>query len=601
MNIKLTVLDKIKFLTSTFKASLILGVALNLGSGDYAFAQTKTSNEFQSKRKISREADELFIDEVFKEALPIYLKLDQLKPQSAETNYRIGICYLHTEAKNKAIPYFLKAQEYDKKNEFEDINYYLGIGYHHALQFDKAIETFEKYKLMLNPKHDYAQQLFRIVNKYIANCKKGKALVRKPVLVNMENIGMKVNSASQEAYPVISPDEKTLYFSSKRIDMTGRKPGEDPDNEFEDIYVCTKLADNSWSNAKKVGKGLNSFKHDAPLYVSQDGKKLFFYRTDEYNSTDIYFIEYKDTDWSAPKAMVEINSPSWETGACLSPDGKTFYFSSDRPGGFGGMDIYYSTLTGSKWSAPKNIGPELNTEWDEQAPFLLADGKTLYFSSNGPRSMGGFDIFKSILDLEDDLWSVPQNVGFPINSPEDEVYITWIAEGNKGYLATNRTDSYGEADVYSVMYRDEAPEKPKFIASKDSIIIKNFALPKIGDVLTQKVYFDFNIAHNYAEFSKPKLQEVVALLYKFPEVKLEVGGHADNQGDPDINALVSQKRAETVFRYLVSQGISPKRLSSKSYSNVKLIINGHSTIENAPNRRVEFKVLQGAEPLSGKN
>ena len=575
---------------------LILNFCLCLSS----FAQVKPSqtsvappDDGKPKKKVSREADELFIDEVFKEALPIYIKLDQLKPNNPEINYRIGICYLHTETKNKAIPYLLKAQQVDKRNQFEDINYYLGIAYHHALQFDKAIETFEKYKLLLNMKQDYALQLVRVVNKYIANCVMGKALVRRPIKVDIENLGVKINSASHEAYPIIAPDEKTIYFSSKRIDMSGRKLDEDVE-EFEDIYVSVKQGD-SWSAAKKVGQGLNTFKHDAPLYISLDGRKLFFYRTDKYNSTDIYFIEYKDTAWTSPKSMGgKINSPSWETGACLSPDGNTFYFSSDRPGGFGGMDIYYSVNTDKGWSTPKNLGPEINTEWDEEAPYLLPDGKTLYFSNNGYRSIGGFDIFKTVFNEEDSLWSVPTNVGYPINSPEDEVHISWNAEGNRGYLATNRPDSYGEEDVYRVSFAVDKV-KPVFLASKDTLVQKTFAKPKLADVLDQKVYFDFNIAHSYAEFSKLKLQEVVQFLNTYPEVKLEIRGHADSKGDPDINRLISAKRAETVYRYLLSRGIDSKRLQAKGYSNNQLIVDGLSTIENAPNRRVDFKVLQAPD------
>lgn len=551
--------------------------------------------EKKSVRKITREADELYIDQVFKSALPIFIQLDAIKPENAELNYKIGICYLHTETKAKAIPYFLKAQQYDKKHEFEDINYYIGISYHYALEFDKAIESYEKYKLLLKPNQQFSKDMTRLVNKFVANCYTGKTLVKKPLKVNITNLGLKVNSASPEAYPVITPDEKTLYFSSKRIDLTGLKEDEEPEDVFEDIYVSHKNGD-SWTPAKKVGKGLNSFKHDAPLSISHDGKKLFFYRTDKNNSTDLFYITYEDTTWSAPNSMGnKINSSSWETGACISSDGKTFFFSSDRAGGFGGMDIYYCKWQPKYgWSAPKNIGPEINTEWDEEAPYILEDGKTLYFSNNGPKSIGGLDIFKTQLGHSDSLWSVPVNIGYPINSPEHEIHISWTSSGNKGYFANNREDSYGEEDIYSIEFTDLEPVKPVFIVSKDSIHDKHFLAPKEGQFLTQKIYFDFNIASEYAEFSAPKLLEVVELLQKYPEVKLELGGHADNQGDPDINHIVSEKRAKTVYNYLVSRGIDAARLQTKPFSNTQLIVDGKSTIENAINRRVEFKVIQGA-------
>lgn len=546
----------------------------------------------KSTRRITREADELYIDEMFKAALPIYIQLDAIKPENAEINYKIGICYLHTETKSKSISYFLKAQQYDRKHEFEDINYYIGIAYHYGMEFDKAIEAYEKYKLLLKPNQQFSKDMIRLVNKFVANCYTGKTLVKKPLKIKVENVGMKINSPSPEAYPVISPDEKTIYFSSKRIDLTGLKPNEEPEDIFEDIYV-SNFVNNAWTPAKKVGKGINSFKHDAPLSLSADGKKLFFYKTDKNNSTDLFYIEYKDTTWTSPKPMGgKINSPSWETGASISPDGKTFYFSSDRAGGYGGMDIYVSKLQDKgTWSVPKNIGPEINTEWDEESPFILPDGRTLYFSNNGPKSIGGMDIFRTVFNSGDSLWSVPENIGYPLNSPEHENHITWTSAGHRGYFANTREDSYGDDDIYSVEFTDLDPSKPLFIVSTDTIHENVFTLPKVGDILNEKIYFDFNIASAYAEFSQPKLLEVVDFLEKYPEVKVEIGGHADNQGDPDVNFIVSNKRALTVFHYLVSRGIDPARLQAKAYSNSLLVVDGKSTIENAINRRVEFKVI----------
>ena len=595
--LKIFIITSCLIFTSIYVSAQKLNDAANGKPGTNQQTPGDAGTSKKSTRKITREADELYIDEMFKQALPIYIQLDAIKPENAELNYKIGICYLHTETKSKSIPYFLKAQQYDRKHEFEDINYYIGIAYHYGLEFDKAIEAYEKYKLLLKPKENFSKDMIRLVDKFVANCYTGKTLIKKPLNVKIENLGLKINSPSAEAYPVISPDEKTLYFSSKRIDLTGLKPNEEPEEVFEDIFV-SNFVNNAWTQAKKVGKGINSFKHDAPLSLSADGKKLFFYKTDKNNSNDLFFIEYKDTTWTAPKSMGgRINSPSWETGASISPDGKTFYFSSDRPGGYGGMDIYYCKLQDKGiWSIPKNIGPEINTEWDEEAPFILPDSKTLYFCNNGPKSIGGMDIFKTVFNTTDSLWAVPENIGYPLNTPEHEVHITWTAAGHRGYYANTREDSYGEDDIYVVEFTDLDPAKPLFIVSKDSIHENVFKLPKVGDILNEKIYFDFNIAANYAEFSQPKLLEVVDFLERYPEVKLELGGHADNQGDPDVNFIVSNKRALTVFHYLVSRGIDPARLTTKAYSNTLLVVDGKSTIENAINRRVEFKVLAAPAP-----
>ena len=543
-------------------------------------------------KKITKEADELFLDEVYASALPIYLKLDMLKPENPEVNYKIGICYLHSATKGKAAPFLLKAQQFDKKHEFEDVNYYLGVAYHYGLELDKAIETYEKYKLLLKPNQDYTKDVTRIVNKYISNCHTAKGLIKNPVKVNIENLGMKVNTSSEEGYPVITPDDKTMFFSSKRIDLSGIKPGEEPEDVFEDIYVSVKNNGN-WSQSKKVGRGLNTFKHDAPLSVSADGKKLFFYRTDKNNSTDIYFIEYKDTTWSAPKPFSRANSPSWETGACISPDGKKFYFSSDRPGGHGGMDIYSCELTEKGWGVPRNIGTEINTEWDEEAPQIMPDGTTLYFSNNGPKSIGGLDIFKT--QNRNGVWAIPQNIGFPINTPEHEVHISLTADGKKGYFSSNKSDSYGEDDIYMIEFPDMVLPEAKFVAATDTVIKeKKYVLPKENAFFSHKVYFDFNIAANYTEASHPFLLEMVDILTKNPALKIEIGGHADNQGNPEINQIISEKRAKSIYNYLLSEGITEDRMMLKGYSNLHLVIAGTSTVENAPNRRVEFKVLPAA-------
>lgn len=543
-------------------------------------------------RKINKEADELFLDEVYASALPIYLKLNILKPENPEINYKIGICYLNSATKGKAAAFLLKAQSIDKKHEFEDINYYLGVAYHYGLELDKAIETYEKYKLLLKPNQEYSKDVTRIVNKYISNCHTAKKLVKNPIKVNIENLGLKVNSASEEGYPVITPDDKTLFFSSKRIDLSGLKPGEEPEDVFEDIYVSVKT-NGAWSTSKKVGRGLNTFKHDAPLSVSADGKKLFFYRTDKNNSTDIYYIEYKDTVWSSPRPFTRANSPSWETGACISPDGKKFYFSSDRPGGYGGMDIYMCTLTEKGWGVPKNIGPEINSEWDEEAPQIMPDGITMYFSNNGPKSIGGLDIFKTV--LKETLWSMPQNIGFPINTPEHEVHISLTSDGKKGYFSSNKSDSYGEDDIYMIDFPELAMPEAVYEAPKDTVIKQiTYILPKDNQVFQHKIFFDFNIAANYTEASYPSMQEMVDILNKNPDLKIEIGGHADNQGNPDINQIISEKRALSIYRYLLSEGIPENRMMMKGYSNQFLVIAGNSTVENAPNRRVEFKVLPKA-------
>jgi outer membrane protein OmpA-like peptidoglycan-associated protein len=237
-----------------------------------------------------------------------------------------------------------------------------------------------------------------------------------------------------------------MVFTSRRKNSTGGKVTLDGDY-FEDIYQTFHI-NGAWTVPKNIGKPINTPNHDAAVSMTADGKIIFIYY--DVGGGDIYYSRFEYQEWSEPYPLSKkINTGNYETHASLSSDGMNLYFTSDRPGGFGGLDIYYSRLNNKDdWSEPVNMGPAINTPGDEDAPFIHPDDETLYFSSNGHPGLGGFDIFRS--DLKDGEWSDPVNLGYPINTTDDDIYFTISADNQHGYYASTSGDGFGGKDIYVI-------------------------------------------------------------------------------------------------------------------------------------------------------
>ncbi|MBU0764353.1 MAG: hypothetical protein KJ607_05925, partial [Bacteroidetes bacterium] len=395
-----------------------------------------------SKNKLFRKAIGCFEKHDYSTALDLLLKIDTLFHTSFEVQYYIGVCYLNSlYEKEKAVPYLEYSMKMGKKYLPCTLYKDLGIIYHETYRFEEAIECFIKF-LMLT---DVSKNNIRDVEHRILNCYDAMEIINDTVYQNIVNIGSPVNTGNSEYSPFISADNTTLYYS------TGLYSGREIEIQQKNIYSSVKTT-GSWSVPKAITFGKSNKSSYALAGVSPDGEILYTEK-----DGDIYFclINEEQCD-EAVKLGDEVNSPFRENSVSITPDRQVMYFSSARPGGYGGMDIYrVERLSENSWAAPVNIGSEINTEFNDDAPFVLPDGKTLYFASGGHKNMGGYDIFVS--HFEGGVWSIPENIGYPVNSTKDDIHFSVSGNGNTGYFASSVHNPYGRHDIYEVKMKQSIP------------------------------------------------------------------------------------------------------------------------------------------------
>jgi outer membrane protein OmpA-like peptidoglycan-associated protein len=450
---------------------LIPFFALAQSAKDTPFSKEFFPNQKEQLRDAKQqveEADDLFESNQpgkYKYALERYLKAGAFNPNNAKVNFRTGICYLNSPFKLKCKPYFDKAYELNPAID-PMIRYYLGRANHLNMEWDKAISEYEAYKLTLTGKNA-DPKLLKDVNKKILECNYGKELVKNPVRVFIDNIGNVINGPYPDYGPVITADEDVLMFTSRRNTTTGGAIDESLDEYFEDIFVSNRFND-TWTTPTNIGAPINTPGHDATVNLSPDGQKLLTYRDDK-GFGNIYLSDIQGDTWTEPEKMSKaINSSAHESSASFTFDGKTLFFVSEREEGtLGGRDIYSCTQNAKgKWETAVNLGPGINTEYHEEGVFIVPDGKTMYFSSEAHTSMGGFDIFKSV--YENGKWSKPENLGYPINTPDDDVFLVVAASGKRGYYASVKADGYGGRDIYVITFL--GPEKPLILDTEDPLL-----------------------------------------------------------------------------------------------------------------------------------
>jgi outer membrane protein OmpA-like peptidoglycan-associated protein/tetratricopeptide (TPR) repeat protein len=445
---------------------LFIGIVGKVSSQNVDFTTTNfpgKEDALKDALRAIKKGDELFNagTQLYNLALDHYLKANTFNPENAELNYKIGICYLFSSFKSRSITYLEKAKSLNPGVN-NKLSYYFGRAYHLNMQWDKAIWEYEAYGKGIA---GTAEEKRSDVVKKIAECRNGIMLMSDTLRIrklpdslryHIKNLGLEINSMYPDYRPVIAADESVMYFTSRRDNTTGGRIDQNEGKYYEDIYY-SNYENGKWTEAKNLGDPINrSNQHDATCALSVDGQKLFIYIDDTYNgSGNIYECALSGHTWSEPKKLPgNINSKYHESSASLSPDGKTLYFCSENPTdnkGTGTHDIFKSTLNAKgEWGQPENLSAVINTVYDERTVFIHPDGKTLYFSSQGHNSMGGYDLFKSVYNDSSKRWSEPLNLGFPINSADDDVDFVVSASGKHAYYSTIRPEGAGEKDIYQV-------------------------------------------------------------------------------------------------------------------------------------------------------
>ena len=409
----------------------------------------------QDQKTLVATGDKYYGKKDYKNALAAYLAAQDLNPDDAAVNFKIGLTYLYSETKSKAASYISKAYRLNPAVN-PDIDYHLGIAFQNTNEFQKAIEHFENFKKK-------KANLSSIVDEKIAECHIADSLSQNELNVIIENLGSQVNTPYSDYSPIISADGNTLIFTSNRTDDPAKVKA---NQNFEDIYFTTKQG-NTWAAPKPISPNINIKYNDAAASLSPDGKTLFLYY--EEGEGDIYTSTLTGDQWSKPEPLNKnINtSMFWETCASVTADGKKLFFASNRPGGIGELDLYVSQLDGKgEWGKAVNLGPVINTPENEDSPYIHHDGVTLYFSSDGHPRLGNSDIFVS--EFVNNKWKKPENMGYPLNSWEYDGFFTLSPDKKKGYFSTAKEGGLGDADIYSITFLEpkyKVKPKPEVVAA----------------------------------------------------------------------------------------------------------------------------------------
>lgn len=561
------------------------------------------------------------VEEDYSEALSAFQKVYKGEyVDNANLNYLIGTCYLRISGqKNNAIKYLEKAitsvSPAYVEGSFKEVNapieahLLLGNAYRISEDLEKAVQQYNKYRGFLKDNEIYKLQY---VDQQLANCARAKEAFLQPVNYKTESLGNLYNSSFNNFNAVRSGDGRRMAYMSEQ--------------RFYDAIYFAEITNGSLSNAINITPQIQSDGDQYVTSLSYDGNTMYLSRIG-IDDADIMTSTYVARRWTKSESIGKpINSRYFESHASISADGKRLFFLSNRKESLGGMDIFYSDLKddGKSWSEPVNLGPTINTKLNEDSPFISLDGKTLYFSSEGHESIGGYDIFYSELD-ENNNWSTPVPYPYPLNTTDDDIFFFPFEDGQSGYMALIQPSGMGGDDIYTVSIVSDEEMAEQNLAEETEKIPEEVEVAEevaeveemVEETLTQEteimeaeevlpavtyhvkpVFFGFD---SYALTSEAKAKLTVAkeVMIAFPDLKLQVSAHTDAIGSESYNQLLSSRRAKAVIDYLIESGVPENRLSLKAEGETNPVaanrtVDGmDSSVGRKFNRRAEFKILSG--------
>jgi outer membrane protein OmpA-like peptidoglycan-associated protein/tetratricopeptide (TPR) repeat protein len=625
----------------------------------------------------------------YNDAYNEYLQALVYNNSNAELNYKTGVSALFSDKKEEAAGFFLKAIEL-KKDVAQDVLLLAGRSLQYAGRFSEAIEKFTGYLASQGKKN---QKNTLLARKCIQECTSALIITKDTLRISIDNLGPNINSNSDDYSEILTADGKTIYFASRReIPKSGKRH---PDTKFDENIFVSQLNHDSWEPATSEGKELNTKYCEAPLYINSTNNMLYIY-AGYSNNGDIKVSLNKKGIWKTPKPVpYGINTRGSETSFTFSPDGNEIYFVSDHgKDNIGGKDIYFiKKINDRKWSKPQNAGKIINTIYDEESVRFSKTGDTLFFSSRGHNSIGGFDIFYSIKN-KSGAWDTVKNIGYPVNTPWDEVfYYPSPVEDSSFYFVSNRSGGYGGSDIYKgkilppkrIILTLPPPKRDTIIIRDTVLVVKQVAtqqehpvylvgkvkdsetgepiLAKIdlkdissGEVIgttassdedgsyrvklpAKKSYmidlhatgflsdlkridvpdnwskevYNLNVDLIKVKVGKKvvlnnilfetgksvltsgsyrELERLLNIMKENTHMKIEISGHTDKTGSEPLNFKLSGARAKAVVDYLIQNGIDPSRMEFRGYGSLQPISDNSTAAGRAKNRRVEFKILE---------
>jgi len=562
------------------------------------------------------DAEYFLVQEYYSDALAEYIKIYKRGfSDNANINYRIGICYLNIPGQKKeAIPYLQKASSNTTATYIEgslketkapyDVFLYLGNAYRVTNDLDKAITAYQKYIDLLKGKES---EMTKYAEQQIITCNNAKEQEKNPVPIKKINLGPVINNKEANYKPVISNDENTLVFMNHL--------------KFYDAVYMSKKVNGQWTAPENLTPQIISDGDQFACFITYDGNTLYLTKEDRFNS-DLVESHYENGKWTPSKPLNKnINTKFWESHASVTADGKTLYFASNRSGGEGEMDIYKSEKQDNgQWGPAINLGPVINTKLNDDCPFISPDGKTLFFSSQGHYNMGGYDLFKSTLNAKGE-WETPKNLGYPVNTTDDDVFFFPVENGKAGYIALFEKGGYGDDDIYRIEFLTEekkpvpgeitvspvdtakiivtVPDTTKKVVEEESPVTE---APFTEKLTIHPVLFGFNQTSLTAE-TQQVLDHLLKALKANPDMGIELIGHTDSKGSDDYNIALARKRAEIAKLFLVNRGINDKRIKVTSMGERRPVaLNSNPDGTDNPegrkfNRRVEFRITVGDNGL----
>lgn len=413
-----------------------------------------------------------------KQAIALFKKAVEADPKNAKAQLMAGKSILLTIGKRAALDHFKQAYRLNPTID-EDILFLLGQAYHYNELFDSALMYYDLMNQSLSKSLRFSRVMkMSEVNWKIFECRNAKIFKANPVQVTITHLNENINSEYPDYAPTISANESVMIYTTRRPEANENQVLA-PDLEYFEEIFSAKNVNGEWQRGASI-KEINSAFHDASVSLSPDGKEMFVYGDE--NGGDLYETDLQPNGlWSRPDRLNGfINSPYFESSAAINAAKDRLFFVSDRPEGFGGTDIYVALKNKrGEWSQVQNLGPTINTDRDEEDVFISANGKHLYFSSNGHSGMGDLDIYRSEYDSVSNEWSLPMNLGYPINSVENDIYFVLTGDERYAYFSSVRKDSNGDQDIYRADLKDWKPVSRESLAKAEQAVVNQAGMNTI--------------------------------------------------------------------------------------------------------------------------